>query len=184
VATEAAAPEVAEVPNSAPQPVQEEPEVVYGRHLLLSPAEVPLPRLLVKTQQALEETEAGFRREWEKLEAERLHLSNWERFLGDCIKTVSSRYSKEQLQEVLEQEATAAQRERVAVRREVMVIERELAMEERSKVALELTNHGKATLELIEEQRAALAEREAAVVKGEASLAVHPEELATRTQGL
>jgi hypothetical protein len=50
-AIEAAAPEVAEVPSSAPQPVQEEePEVVYGRHLLPSPAEVPLPHLLVKTQ--------------------------------------------------------------------------------------------------------------------------------------
>jgi hypothetical protein len=46
--------------------------VVYGRHLLPSPAEVPLPRLLAKGQQALEEMEAGIRREWEKLEAERL----------------------------------------------------------------------------------------------------------------
>jgi hypothetical protein len=65
-----------------------------------------------------------------------------------------------------------------------MVIKWELAMEERSKVALELTNHAKAALKLIEEQHAALEEREAAVVKGEASLAVHREELATRTQGL
>jgi hypothetical protein len=41
--------------------------------------EVPLPRLLVKAQRAMEEAEAGFRREWEKLEAERLRLSDWER---------------------------------------------------------------------------------------------------------
>jgi hypothetical protein len=32
-----------------------------------------------------------------------------------------------------------------------MVIERELAMEERSRVALELTNHAKVALKLIEE---------------------------------
>jgi hypothetical protein len=57
-------------------------------------------------------------------------------------------------------------------------------MEERSRVTLELTNHAKAALKLIEEQRAALTEWEAAVVKGEANLAVHQEELATRTQGL
>jgi hypothetical protein len=69
----------------------------------------------------------------------------------------------------------------VAIRQEAMVIERELAMEERSRVTLELTNHAKAALKLIEEQRAALGEREAAVVKGEASLAAHQEELAIRT---
>jgi hypothetical protein len=65
-----------------------------------------------------------------------------------------------------------------------MVIEQELAMEERTKVALDLTKHAKATLRLIEEQRAALEEREAAMAKEEASLAVHREELVTRTQGL
>jgi hypothetical protein len=72
----------------------------------------------------------------------------------------------------------------VAVRREARLIEQELAMEERSRVALELTNHAKAALKLIEEQHAALEEQEAAMVKGEASLAVHREELAIRTQGL
>jgi hypothetical protein len=74
---EVAAPEVAEVANTATPPAQEEEsEVVYGRHLLPSPTEVPLPRLLAKRQQALEELEAGIRWEWEKLEAERLRLSN------------------------------------------------------------------------------------------------------------
>jgi hypothetical protein len=138
--------------------------VVYGRHLLPSPAEVPLPRLLIKTQQALEETEAGFRREWEKLEAEALRLSDWERRLGDRIKTVSARYVgervqlaqerdylQEQLQKVLEREAAAAQRERAAVRWEAKVVEWELAAEERSRVALELTNQAKAVMKLTKE---------------------------------
>jgi hypothetical protein len=45
----AAAAEVAGAPSSGPQPAQEEePEVVHGRHLLPSPVEVLLPRLLVK----------------------------------------------------------------------------------------------------------------------------------------
>jgi hypothetical protein len=73
----AAAAEVAGAPSSGPQPTQEDmPEVVYGRHLLPSQVEVPLPRLLVKAQRAMEEAEAGFRREWEKLEAECLRLSD------------------------------------------------------------------------------------------------------------
>jgi hypothetical protein len=47
-------------------------EVVHGRRLLSSPVEVPLQRFLVKAQRAMEEAEAGFRWEWEKLEKERL----------------------------------------------------------------------------------------------------------------
>jgi hypothetical protein len=64
-------------PSSGPQAAQgDEPEVVHGRHLLPSPVEVPLPRLLVKAPRAMEEAEAGFRREWERLEAECLRLSD------------------------------------------------------------------------------------------------------------
>jgi hypothetical protein len=200
----APAPGDAEVASTATPPAQEEPEVVYGRHLLPSPAKVPLPCLLAKSQQALEELEAGIHREWEELEAERLRLSNWERRLGDRIKTVSARYAgeraelalesedlQEQLQKVLDREAAVAQRERVATRREAQAIERELAAEmkvssaeARTKIALELTDHARVSLELIKEQQAALAEREAAVVEGEANLAVHQEELAARIQGL
>jgi hypothetical protein len=59
---EAAAPEVAEVPSSNPQPVQkDEPEVVYERHLLLKPVKVPLSRLMVKGQRVMEEIEEGLR---------------------------------------------------------------------------------------------------------------------------
>jgi hypothetical protein len=98
-AAEAAAPEVT---SSAPLPVQEEPEVVYGRHLLPNLVEIPLARLLIKVQRAQEEAEVGFRWEWEKLEAECLRLSIWELRLGDRIKTVASRHAEERAQ--LEQE--------------------------------------------------------------------------------
>jgi hypothetical protein len=73
----AVAAEVGGAPSSGPQPAQEDvPEVVHGRHLLPNPVEVPLPRLLVKAQQAMEEAEAGFWWEWERLEAEWLRLSD------------------------------------------------------------------------------------------------------------
>jgi hypothetical protein len=85
---------MAEAPPA--EPAAEEPEVVYGRHLLPSPVEIPLPHLLVKAQRAQEEAEAGFHREWEKLEAERLRLSDWELRLADRIKTVASRHTEEQ----------------------------------------------------------------------------------------
>jgi hypothetical protein len=121
-AAEAAVPEDAGVSSTTSPPAQEEePEVVYGRHLLPRPAKVPLPRLLAKSQQALEDLEAGIRQEWEELEAEHLRLSNWERHLGDRIKTVSSRYAgecaelaqeredlQEQLQKSLDREVAAA----------------------------------------------------------------------------
>jgi hypothetical protein len=61
-AAEAAAPEDAEVASTTTPPAQEEePEVVYGRHLLPRPTKVPLPRLLAKSQQALEKLEVGIR---------------------------------------------------------------------------------------------------------------------------
>jgi hypothetical protein len=83
---EAAAPEIAAVPEVAAPEVaeaasttialaqEEESEVVLGRRLLPSPAEVLLPRLFAKSQQVQEELEAGIRREWERLEAERHRL--------------------------------------------------------------------------------------------------------------
>jgi hypothetical protein len=101
----AAAAEVAGAPGSGPQPARgDEPEVVHGRCLLLNPVEVPLCRLLVKAQRVMEEAEAGFWREWEKLEAERLRLSDLERRLWDRIQVVASRTTEERAQLVRERE--------------------------------------------------------------------------------
>jgi hypothetical protein len=61
---ETAAPEVAEVASTAAPPAEEEePEVVLERRLLPNTAEIPLPRLFAKCQQAQEELEAGICRE-------------------------------------------------------------------------------------------------------------------------
>jgi hypothetical protein len=102
-------------------------EVVYGRYLLSSPVEVPLPWLLIKAQRAMEEAEAGFRREWEMREAEHLWLSDWERRLGDHIQVVASRTTEERAQ--LEQEREI-QREKMrkVIDREIAVVSREKAV--------------------------------------------------------
>jgi hypothetical protein len=100
---EAAAPEIAEVPSSDPQPAQEDvPKVVYRRHLLPKPVKVPFSRLMVKGQRVMEKIEEGLRQEWEELEAESLWLSYWEFCLGERIEAVTSRHAEERAQ--LEQE--------------------------------------------------------------------------------
>jgi hypothetical protein len=93
---------------------------VYGRHLLPNPVKVPLPRLLVKAHRVMEEADAGFRQEWEELEAERHRLSDWERRLGDRIQVVASRAAEERAQ--LERERNV---QRGKIRR---VIDREIAV--------------------------------------------------------
>jgi hypothetical protein len=66
--------------SSIPPPTPEETEVIFGRRLR-SGAEpeaalVPLPRVLSRAHQALQETEATILREWETLEAEHQRLSD------------------------------------------------------------------------------------------------------------
>jgi hypothetical protein len=145
-AAEATEPGVAEVASSSAPlaEVEEETEVVLGRRLLPSTAEIPLPQLIAKCHQAQQELEAGMRREWEKLEAERHRLSDWEVRLGNRINSVSARYAEERaklvqgrelLQEELEQarirEAAALQREKEAARREAEALKGLIAVEER-----------------------------------------------------
>jgi hypothetical protein len=202
---EATAPEAVEVTSTTAPPAQEEePEVVLGRRLLPSAAEIPFPRLFARSQKAQEELEAGIRREWERLEAERLRLSDWEDRLGDRIKTVSTRYARkraelvlgrellqEQLQQALDREVAAAQRERAAVRREKHALERELAAEkrvqaaaDREKTALELANQAKVVVEMTKAQEATLAELEAAAVERERRLAAREAEEVARLDEL
>jgi hypothetical protein len=202
---EAAAPEVAEVASSAAPPAEEEePEVVLGRHLLPSTAEVPLSRLIAKCQQAQQELEAGMRREWEKLEAERQRLSDWEVRLGDRINTVSARYVEERaklvlgrelLREELEQardrEAAALHREKAATRREAEALQGLIAVEklkqaaaDKERVARELAAVAKKALEEVEAEKSALADLAVAAAKKEEWLAAREAEEVARLQEL
>jgi hypothetical protein len=67
--------------SSIPPPTPEETEVIFGRWLRSGAepeaAPVPLPRVLSRTHQAVQETEAVILREWEALEAEHQRLGDW-----------------------------------------------------------------------------------------------------------
>jgi hypothetical protein len=202
---EAAAPGAAEVAsNAAPPAEEEETEVVLGRRLLPSTAEIPLPRLIAKCHQAQQELEAGMRREWEKLEAERHRLSDWEVRLGDRINSVSARYAEERaklvlgrelLQEELEQarvrEAAALQREKEATRREAEALKGLIAVEERmqaaadrERTARELAAEVRRASAIVEAEKSALADLAAAVAKREEGLAAREAEEVAQLQEL
>jgi hypothetical protein len=188
---EAAAAEVAEAPSSGPQPAQEDvPEVVYGRHLLPNLVKVPLPCLLVKAHRAMEEAEAGFRQEWEELEAERRRLSDWERRLGDRIQVVASHAAEERAQlkrerevqrkkmrRVIDREMAVARREKAATQKEA-----EVELEERS--THQSIDAAKTMAKMIDDERAILKQREVAVQEGEARLAALQTDMEARTQDL
>jgi hypothetical protein len=73
--------------------------VVLGRRLRsgIEPeaAPVPLPWVLSRAHQALQETEAAIRREWEALESEHQCLSDWGTQLEERTKAVSQWFAFE-----------------------------------------------------------------------------------------
>jgi hypothetical protein len=79
--------------SSNPPPTLEETEVIFGRWLRsgVEPeaAPVPLPRVLSRAHQALQETEAAILWEWEALEAEHQRLSNCRAQLEERTKAAS-----------------------------------------------------------------------------------------------
>jgi chromosome segregation ATPase len=66
--------DVGDAPSSILPPIPEEPEVILGRRLQTGAgpeaAPTPLPWVLSRAHQALQETEAAILREWEALETE------------------------------------------------------------------------------------------------------------------
>jgi hypothetical protein len=126
----------------------------------------PLPRLLVKAHRVMEEAEAGFRREWEKLEGERLRLSDWERQLGNRIQVVSSRATEERAK--LEQEREALHkkigrtfdREVTVAFRERAVARKENEVELKGRTAHHTIDAAKAMAKTIDDEQAALNHRE------------------------
>jgi hypothetical protein len=109
--------------------------VIHRRHLLLSPVEVPLPRLLVKAQRVIEEAEAGFWSEWEKLD--------WERHLGN----------REKMGRVIDEEIAVVSREKAVARKE-----KEVELKERS--ARHTIDAAKAMAKTIDDEQATLNHRE------------------------
>jgi hypothetical protein len=74
-------------------------EVFFGRRLRSGAepeaAPVPLPRVLSRAHQTLQETKAAILREWEALEAEHQCLSNWRTQLEERTKAASHQFAFE-----------------------------------------------------------------------------------------
>jgi hypothetical protein len=124
--------------SSVPLPAPEEMEVIFGRRLRsgVEPdaAPIPLPQVMSRAHQVLNETEAAVWREWEALEFEHQRLIDWctqleERTKAAFRQFASERYElkrerkeyKRYLQKVFARELEASRREkRVAKRKEAL----------------------------------------------------------------
>jgi len=154
---------VPDVPTpSSKHAAKEELEVVPGRHLLQALAEedaVPLPQVLVRVRQMIEEAtstaEAAFRWEWAALESERQRLGDLHIRLEEHTKAEASRAAaaRSELEADLESYRKGLWK----------VFDREVAVSRREK---------------------ALALREEAIAKEVASLAAQWSEFESRSQGL
>jgi hypothetical protein len=86
-------------PSSILPPTLKEAEVVFWRRLRSGAepdvAPIPLPRVLSRAHQALNETEAAIRREWEALESEHQRLSDWSTQLEEHTKAASRQFAFE-----------------------------------------------------------------------------------------
>ncbi|XP_025806610.1 uncharacterized protein LOC112885164 [Panicum hallii] len=191
---EAAAPEVAEV--AAPE-AAEAAEVTAPGVAEVASSSAPPAEEEEETEVVLE----GASSQWEKLEAERHRLSDWEVRLGDRINSVSARYAEERaklvqgrelLQEELEQarirEAAALQREKEAARREAEALKGLIAVEERmeavanrERTARELAAEVRRASAIVEAEKSTLADLAAAVAKREEGLAAREAEEALDT---
>jgi hypothetical protein len=84
---------------SIPPPTLEKTKVIFGWRLRSGAepeaAPVPLPRVLSRAHQALQETEAVILREWEALEAKHQRLSDWRAQLEERTKAVSRQFAFE-----------------------------------------------------------------------------------------
>jgi hypothetical protein len=137
--------------------------VIFGRRLQSGAepeaAPVPLPLVLSRAHQALQETEAVIRREWEALEAEHQCLSDWRTQLEERIKTTSRQFAfkrfelawdrqdyKKDLQRVFARELEAS-------RKEKRLAKKDEHLNQREEVVTELSTKLSAMNTILEEQR-------------------------------
>jgi hypothetical protein len=92
--------------SSVPPPTPEDPEVILGPPLRsgIEPEATltPLPQVLSRAHQALQETEVAIRQEWETLETEHHRLGDWCTQLEMRTKAASYQFASERAE--LEQE--------------------------------------------------------------------------------
>jgi DNA repair exonuclease SbcCD ATPase subunit len=123
-------------------PTPEETEVIFGWRLRSGAepeaAPIPLPQVLSRAHQALQETEAAILREWEALEAEHQRLNDWRTQLEERTKAASRQFASERsklewdhkdykkdLQKVYARELEVAQKEKRLAKKEEHLDQRE-----------------------------------------------------------
>jgi chromosome segregation ATPase len=86
-------------PDSIPPPTPEGPEVILGQPLRSGTepeaAPTPLPQVLSRAHQALQETEAAILWEWEVLKTEHQLLGDWRTQLEEHTKAASRQFASE-----------------------------------------------------------------------------------------
>jgi hypothetical protein len=149
--------------SSIPLPTPEETEVIFERRLRsgaeLEAAPIPLPQVLSRAHQALHETKAAILREWEALEAEHQHLSDWRTQLEERTKVASCQFAferselerdhkdyKKDLQKVYARELEVA-------RKDKRLAKKEEHLDQREEVVMELQAKLSAFNKILEEQR-------------------------------
>jgi DNA repair exonuclease SbcCD ATPase subunit len=149
--------------SSYPSPTQEETEVIFGRRLQsgaeLEVAPVPLPQVLSRTHQALQETEAAILWEWEALDAEHQRLSDWRTQLEERTKAASRQFAFERSE--LERDCKDYRkdlqkvfaRELEVTRKEKRLAKKEVHLDQREEVISELQAKLNAYNKMLEEQR-------------------------------
>jgi uncharacterized protein (DUF3084 family) len=121
---------------------------------------VPLPWVLSRAHQALQETEAAIRREWEALESEHRCLSDWGTQLEECTKAVSQWFAFERSELARDRKDYKKDLQRVyaqeleAIRKEKRLAKKEEHLDQREEVITELKVKLDAFNKILEEQQA------------------------------
>jgi predicted RNase H-like nuclease (RuvC/YqgF family) len=134
--------------SSVPPPAPEEMEVIFGRRLRsgVEPnvAPIPLPWVLSRAHQVLNETKVAIRREWEVLESEHQRLNDWRTQLEERTKAASRQFSSERsklawdCKEYKRDHQKVFARELEVSRREKKLAKREEALSQREALTTEL----------------------------------------------
>ncbi|KAJ1256212.1 hypothetical protein BS78_K065100 [Paspalum vaginatum] len=91
--SEPSSPDVQTAGPRSPPLAEGELEEVLGRPLLPPPGGAPLPRVLRRARQALDDAQEAFRLEWARLQQERGGLDGWRARLGEQIKVAAAQHT-------------------------------------------------------------------------------------------
>jgi predicted nucleic acid-binding Zn-ribbon protein len=195
-------------PSSVPPPTPRSLEVILGRSLRSGTESeatlTPLPQVLSRAHQALQETEVAIWREWEALETEHQRLGDWCTQLEEHTKAVSCHFAseraefeqeredfKEDIRKVSDQEEEVIQKEKSLARKEVRLDQREEAVTalhatlKAYNTVLEKQRDKQAAAEVkLQKLQQELADRASDIARAEGSLKAGEASLAKRTAGL